>query len=262
MIAHASAPTHALLALGGVAAVAAYTAGWWKHPGSSPWPLAAWVTAVLTVVAALSPPFEALADRTYTGHMLQHLALVLVAAPLMAMARPLVVWFRSRPRHHLPPAATRTAIRVTAPMVAAAVFVGVLAVTHLTPIYDYAIRHRYIHDLEHAAYLSAAIGLWAALLGGRRHDAGRRLAAVFAVTAGMGLVSMVLVAAEHPMVESYVDRLGDAKALTDQRSAAALMWISGMAVTLPLIVLIVWRWASAEQRATLRREELQESVRR
>ena len=66
---------------------------------------------------------------------------------------------------------------------------------------------------------------------------------------------MILLTAPEPLIETYAARLGP-DALDDQRRAAALMWVSGMLTTVPLLLLAVWRWASAEERATARAEAL------
>jgi hypothetical protein len=48
--------------------------------------------------------------------------------------------------------------------------------------------------------------------------------------------------------------LGIEAALDDQRAAASLMWVGGMAITLPLLIVSVWRWAAAEERIAERAE--------
>ena len=55
---------------------------------------------------------------------------------------------------------------------------------------------------------------------------------------------MILLSATEPLVPTYEARLGAARALTDQRTAAALMWVGGMVTTVPLLVIAVWRWAA------------------
>jgi putative membrane protein len=50
--------------------------------------------------------------------------------------------------------------------------------------------------------------------------------------------------------------MGVADAVADQHNGAALMWVGGMALTLPLVLVAVWRWASAEEQAVRRREQL------
>ena len=59
---------------------------------------------------------------------------------------------------------------------------------------------------------------------------------------------------------TYEARLGVDGALDDQRSAAAIMWVTGMLTTLPLLVAAVWRWASTEQRVARRAEALADAA--
>ena len=44
------------------------------------------------------------------------------------------------------------------------------------------------------------------------------------------------------------------------RALAGLMWVGIIALTMPLLMLAVWRWAAAEQRQAERREQLEQAV--
>jgi putative membrane protein len=90
--------------------------------------------------------------------------------------------------------------------------------------------------------------------------AAARIGSVFGVVAGGALLGMILIAATAPLMPTYEARLGTAAALDDQRSAAALMWVTGMFTTLPLLVLAVWRWAAAEERIARRAEALTDAA--
>jgi cytochrome c oxidase assembly factor CtaG len=94
------------------------------------------------------------------------------------------------------------------------------------------------------------------VLGARRSTSGvARIGAALGVTAAGALLAMILLAAPEPLVDTYAARLGPG-ALDDQRRAAALMWVSGMLTTVPLLLLAAWRWAAAEERAARRAESL------
>ena len=86
------------------------------------------------------------------------------------------------------------------------------------------------------------------------------MAAVFAVIAGMAFLAAILMTADHALIASYAAREGAADALDDQRTAAAIMWVTGMAITVPLLLLTVWRWATMEQKIAERREALERST--
>ena len=143
-----------------------------------------------------------------------------------------------------------------APAFGPGLFLLVMFATHLTPIYDDALGNRWLHESEHAAYLLSACAMWAAVVGVRRTGAAARVAAVFGVIALSSFLGLILMAAATPLMPTYEARLGFDRALSDQRSAAALMWVSGLLTTLPLLVAAVWRWASAEEQMARRAETL------
>jgi len=192
--------------------------------------------------------------------MVQHLAMIVVAAPLLVVARPLDTARRARTRRGHRPGAIerrtahtwRRAGTVVAPLGFAVVLVG----THLTGVYDAALRHRWVHELEHVAYAVSAVALWGAIRAGGTRRAVGRVGAVFGVIACTAFVGVVLISATTPLVPTYAALLGTGPALADQRHAAALMWVTGMLTTLPLLLLAVWRWAETEERTARRAEAL------
>jgi putative membrane protein len=133
----------------------------------------------------------------------------------------------------------------------------VLYLTHLTGIYDAALSNRFLHDAEHLAYAFTAILLWVAVRGAGTSAAVGRVGSAFAVIAGSAMLGIVLLSASTPLFSTYVERLGSDAALDDQHVAASLMWVGGMATTLPLLLVAVWRWASAEERIADRAEQLE-----
>lgn len=263
MLAHTSAAEHVGIAVIAVAAVAIYGAAWWRLPSPrrSTWRLWSWTIGVTALAVSTSPPLERLATESFTGHMVQHLLMLLVAAPLLVLARPV----RTIRPSLVASGPTRRERRIatwwhrTGVVLAPAMFVVVLFVTHLTAIYDEALSSRVVHDLEHVAYLGVAVGLWAVVQAPGRAGAVGRVGMAFAVIAGSAFLGVILLTASSPLVPTYADTLGVESALDDQRRAASLMWVSGMALTLPLLLTAVWRWAASEQRAAERAESLPRS---
>ena len=246
------------VALGAVAALLAGAYGWaWLRARQRDTRLlAAWTGGVLLVLIASLPFMERLAEESFTGHMLQHLLVIVLAAPLLVLARPGHVAARAG---LVPTTAGGRRVaawwRRWATLVGPLTFVVVLFGTHLSSVYDQALRHRGVHELEHAGYLLGAVLTWAAVLAARPTGAVGRIGAAFGVSAAGALLGVVLLTAPEPLIETYATRLGP-EAIDDQRRAAALMWVSGMLTTVPLLLLAVWRWASAEERATARAEAL------
>jgi putative membrane protein len=208
------------------------------------------------VVLADSPPVHAMADRSFTGHMLQHLLLLVVAAPALVLARPVETLAGLLPRRPVALArARRRRYDAAMVLVRPALAIVILVVIHVTSIYERALRSGTVHLLEHAGFVAAGWCLWSSVLASRVHRGAWRVASAFGATAATALLGMVL-ATSDPISATYVRRQGAAAALRDQQLGASLMWVGGMALTLPLVMVAVWRWAAAEERAEHRREQL------
>jgi putative membrane protein len=252
---------HVGIAVAGMAAVAVYGLAWIRRPHATGWHLWAWTAGIGAIVLASSPWLESAADRSFTGHMLQHLLVIAVSAPLLVLAEPLQTMMRAG---WVPTSAAGRRLGATwhraGPLVGPLAFVAVLFATHLTSIYDRALHDRWIHEFEHVAYLLGAVLAWAAVIGGLRATSVARVGAVFGIGVGGAVLGMALLSAREPLIPTYAARLGTAEALSDQRAAAALMWVTGMTTTLPLLVIAVWRWAATEERITRRAEALEASA--
>ena len=247
---------HVAIGAAAVIAVAVYALAWTRHPRCERMAPVVVGRGIALLVLASSPWIERIAEESFTGHMVQHLIVIALAAPLLVLAQPVrtvSVW--------VPPTATGRRLGALwhrgAAVIGPLVFVVVLFATHLTSIYDRALHDRWVHEVEHAAYLLGAVLTWAALVGaGRRSASAARVGAAFGLGVGGAVLGMILLSATEPLVPTYEARLGAARALTDQRTAAALMWVGGMVTTVPLLVIAVWRWAATEERIARRSEAL------
>ncbi len=257
MIAHTNPVAHGLLVAACAVALALYGAAWLSTPRRSTQRLWSWAGGLLAAAAATAPTVEEWASSSFTGHMVQHLVMIVIAAPLLVLARPASTvlsrwspaWTHWRHRRTL-----AVWWRRSGPVLAAAFFLVTLYVTHLTGIYDAALGNQFLHHLEHVAYVVAACGLWSAVAATGRSGSPQRIGAVFGVIGGSALLGVVLLSASTPLIPTYARELGEASALDDQRAAASLMWVGGMAITLPLLIVSVWRWAAAEERIAARVE--------
>ncbi len=261
MIAHAGWGDQLLLAGAVIAGAAVYLWAWSEVRRGRP---SLWwcATAVGAVLIADSGPFRELAERSFTGHMVQHLIILCVAAPATVLARPMRVVSQALRRRGATAPTLRALEHGVGPLQHAAPLIGPLGaivamvVIHLTGVYDVALRVPIVHHLEHVAFLLAGVGLWAAVLAPRGQRGVWRVATSFAAVSALALLGMVLTTTSEPLSDVYAARMGVADAVADQHNGAALMWVGGMALTLPLVLVAVWRWASAEEQAVRRREQL------
>src|SRR5919201_6477804 len=84
------------------AGAAAYGRGWWSlasrgHPPAG-WRLALYLLGLAAMAAALVSPIDTLADELFPVHMVQHLLLTMLAAPLVLLGNPLPVVLWGVPR--------------------------------------------------------------------------------------------------------------------------------------------------------------------
>jgi putative membrane protein len=217
------------------------------------WPAtrtAAFAAGLAIVAVALLSPLDDAAERRLSAHMAQHLLLGL-AAPLLlvagAPARLALAALRGRERRML--ARTLRALPLR-PAAGWAAFTAVMLGTHLTGIYELAVRDPFVHALEHAASLLAGLLFWAPLVAADPipHPPGpaARLAWLLAAMPPMGLVGARLLTGgvAYPSYPS----------LADQRTAAGLMWGAGSLLMAAATVWIVFAAAVREEQRQRRRE--------
>ena len=256
MIAHTSLVDHAVLGVLVAIAVGGYAVLWSRGRRRRYSDALAWASGCSVLLVSTAPPVEDAAATSFTWHMVQHLVIGVVAAPLLVWARPGRVlaegspWVRARV-HRLRPTATLGGY-----VVAALAAVALVYVAHVGALYDLALRNRVVHDLQHLAFLASGIALWVGALGPRPARGPARLLAAFVAATALTLLSVWLLMMDAPLSDEYVERIGSAEALRDQRFGAGLMWVGMVALTMPLLMLAVWRWAAAEQRLAERHEAL------
>jgi putative membrane protein len=204
-----------------------------RFSGSAPVPAAramAFLGALGALYAAVGSPFDELADRLFSAHMVQHLLLVLAAAPLLLLGTP--AWLL--PRRLRAVASARGLRWLRRPAAGLVVFNAVFAAFHLPALYEAALEHPPLHDLEHLLLLATAVLAWRPVCvpgaADRLAPLGR-LRYVLANAAAMAALCAALAFAGHPLYPTYA-RTGAWGALTpleDQRLGAIVMMLAAMA---------------------------------
>ncbi|MGI8660219.1 MAG: cytochrome c oxidase assembly protein, partial [Thermoleophilaceae bacterium] len=153
----------ALAAAGASYAWGVHRAGRWPRARSL-----AFATALAALALALAPSIDAAAEQRLSLHMVQHLLISMVAAPLAVWSAPVRLLLRAQG----PPARRRTARALHAPALRAlahplaglALFVGVGVAAHVPAVYEAALGHPALHAVEHAAFFWSAVALWSPLI--------------------------------------------------------------------------------------------------
>ena len=240
------------------------------------WRTAAFAGALATVLVALAGPIDRLADDLFWVHMLQHVLLVMVVAPLLVLAAPWHELWRPLPlglrrgvakpvaRRRWAAPLRRAGASLARPIPAWIAFNANLLLWHWPRLYDLALRDEWVHDLEHVLFLATAVLFWAQVwdsppLRARLSPFGR-VAYVTAATVPSWLLAVILAMASTPLYPAYAGDAGrpwGMSALTDQQLAAGMMWGPG-AIPFSVAVFVgIYRWLQTEgQVAAPRRARL------
>jgi cytochrome c oxidase assembly factor CtaG len=210
-----------------------------------------------TIAVALASPIDAGAATRFSVHMVQHLLLALVAAPLVVLARPLTLALQAST-----PANRRRLVLLlhsrplgllSSPLVAWCGFALVMWATHFSPLYEAALANPGMHALEHLAYLGSAMLFWSSVAAvdpsPARLSPPARMLYLFLAMPQMTFLGLAIYSARHVLYPVY--GLSPA-ALADQRLAGALMGGSGVLVVVPAAGALLLDWWAREERAATR----------
>ncbi|HEX2702182.1 MAG TPA: cytochrome c oxidase assembly protein [Solirubrobacteraceae bacterium] len=230
------------------------------------WRAGSFYAALLVILGALASPIDSLSEKLFWVHMIQHVMLLGIAAPLIVLGAPwMSIW---RP---LPLGMRRTLAKTIAraPWCAPLRALGVLArptpawiafsvdlvLWHIPFFYDAAVANRAIHDLEHTTFLVFGILLWAQVIDSpplrARLSQIHRVYYIVAASVVGWLIALVLVFASSPLYPRYAHlahRPGGISALTDQQLAGGIMLVPGSFAMTLFVFFQIYRWLGIEER--------------
>jgi putative membrane protein len=212
---------------------------------------------------ALTSGIERYDTTLFSVHMVQHVLLVLAAAPLLALAGPVTLLLRvssrsTRRRWLLPVLHSRPLRWLAFPVTAWVIFATVMWASHFSGLFDMALENPWIHDLEHGLFLTSALLFWwpavAVDPAPWRMPHPARIAHVFMQMTQNTFLAFVILNATGVLYPHYAT-LGQPYGidpLADQRLAAGVMWIAGDAIFLGAIMALVAGWMRADARGLAR----------
>ena len=214
------------------AAAAAY--GWqaWRATdAASPRRHACFAAGWTLALLALISPLCAWSVALFSVRVGQHMLLVLLAAPLLALG--------------LPTARTR-------PWAAACAFFAALWLWHFPPAYAWSLQSDVVYWLMQASLLGAAVALWQTLFASDGRQ-GERIVAGIASALHMGLLGALLTFASRPFYAAhrFTTEMWGLSALADQQLAGLLMWVPGGVAfgVLGLVGFLAWWRRAADDQA-------------
>ena len=250
----------ALLYIGGVRRV--------SRSGAGPWPrhrTALFLLAVALLLFAYLGPFGSWGHTLFWPHMMQHLVVMMVAAPLIVLSSPVRLIFLNLNgngrRRMVGVLRSRPMMFLIQPWFGWSLFAVVLLGTHLPIVMNNIIEsHDAMAFIERPLYLIAALIFYYPLIGSdliaKRPPPSIRLASLALMMIPETILGMVVHFAPVPLYSAYAvqEAVTGIDPLTDQKFSGALMWAIAMVLDGMWMMLAGIEWWRDQERAT----ELQE----
>lgn len=214
--------------------------------------IAAAAGGLLALLLALLSPLDPLSDWLASVHMVQHMLLIVVAAPLLAIGAPVTVFVWGLPAHWrrnyvrwLRPLIGRDppGVWFRRPLIAWGIFAATLWFWHLPALYEAALRDQLIHDVEHLMFFGTALLYWRVLVGPAMQRLGPGAAVLYIFTTSLHSAALGALMAISPWVwyPEYNSRpiVFGLTALEDQQLAGVIMWMPACLVYVLAAVMIL-----------------------
>lgn len=218
----------------------------WRSLGAV-WRPISYITGLLVIALALVSPIDVLVQQLFFVHMFQHMLLITIAPWFLLLPNPMpyLMWGLPDPIR-LPVGRVTASIlsphgptgkllrRIANPGVIWLFLVISIYSWHDGNMYNFALRSRFIHDLEHLSFFAAGMVFWWYVIGAAPRigkPLGRigRIAFTIAAVPPNAFLGMFLAFSNEVIYTYYNDvpRLWGISVLDDQRLSGVLMWVPG-----------------------------------
>ncbi|MDP9321166.1 MAG: cytochrome c oxidase assembly protein [Chloroflexota bacterium] len=237
------------------------------------WRTALFLLGLVALVVSLASPIDAIALQLFSIHMVQHMLLLVVAAPLLLVGAPVRPLLRGLPlvvrRTIVRALARNTAFRALVhllrqPLIAAALYVVGLYGWHVPALYDAAVENPAVHVLEHLWFILSALLFWSVVIDPVPFRAtlpyAARIPFLLLVGAAQNTILGGLLAfSDRPFYAPYLATTAayGLDPAADQRLGGAIMWVPGDLIFLVAASFSFFLWLQSEEQAQRLRESRQ-----
>jgi putative membrane protein len=238
----------------------------WRHAG--------FFGALAILYCVLESPFDAIADRLFLAHQLQHMTLAMVVPMLVVLSAPQATLLRGLPEKVRRGLAApffgsrffRVLCVLASPAAATILYIATNYFWMVPHIHDLALRDERVHDVLHLSLLLTGLLFFWRILDPRPYPLGPSLgtrlfmfwlAAIADILLGSFLTfkSVVLYSAYGPSPHLF-----GISALDDERYGGLTMWIPGAGMLAVATLLTIRNFALDEERRERRRPAVRESA--
>jgi putative membrane protein len=221
-----------------------------------------WISLFVALVSPLHPWGEVL----FSAHMTQHEILMLVAAPLFVLSRPLVATIWAMPKNWR--AGTKNFIKskpvektwdfLTNAFVAWLVHAAALWIWHVPFLFQATLRSDFVHTLQHVSFFLSALLFWWAIMASPRGlmSYGAGVLYLFTTSIHSGLLGAFLTFTTtlwYPAYEKSTVSWG-LTPVEDQQLGGLIMWAPAGVIYIVAALLMFAGWLRESEKRVLQRE--------
>lgn len=209
------------------------------------------LTGVFFLILALCSPIDYLADDYFLFHMLQHLLIIMLAAPCILLGAPTIPIITGVNKKF--PTFAKGLLRwklyrktlkfFSKPLVAILFYLITFWLWHLPIFYDIALNSEPIHYLQHLNYFFCALLLWWSIIDPRPQKSKffylLRIVWIFLLTIANSALSALIVFTPRAYYQ-YKDLEKELffSALEDQKVGGLIMWVVGNMMLIIIAIII------------------------
>jgi PQQ-dependent catabolism-associated beta-propeller protein len=224
------------------------------------WEAAAFAAGWFALFVALVSPLHPLGEVLFSAHMTQHELLMLVAAPLIVLGRPVVaflwsvpvVWSRRMGQWTKARWFQRGWKSITVPLAAWAIHALALWTWHVPFLFQATLRSDLVHTLQHVSFLGSALLFWWALIHGPQGALGYGVAALYVFTTSVhsGILGALITFAGTIIYPAYLHSTTSwgLTPLEDQQLGGLIMWVPAGLVYIVAGLALVAGWLRESDR--------------
>lgn len=237
-----------------------------RERGIRRWEAWAYAGGWFALFVALVSPLHPLGEVLFSAHMTQHELLMLVAAPLVVLGRPVVAFLWALPTDGArlvggwgKAAWFQRPWRVlTNPLVAWGLHAVALWVWHVPRLFEATLRSDLVHTIQHVCFLGSALLFWWALVHGPQGWLGYGTAVLYLFTTSVhsGVLGALITFARKVLYPAYNETTQSwgLSALEDQQLGGLIMWVPAGLVYIVAGLALCAGWMRESERRVLRRE--------
>jgi putative membrane protein len=231
----------------------------------------AFAAGLVVIVLATQSGLAAYDDILFSLHVVQHLAIGMLAPLLLVSGAPVTLALqagsRSSQRRLLRVLHSRPVALVTHPVTVWLLFGGTLAALYFTGLYELSLRNDWVHAATHIHFVVVGCLFMAHVVGidpiAGALGYGARLLFVLVALPFHAFIGVAILGSDRVLAADWyqeIDRSWGASPLADQRTGAGLLWVAGELFGLVAALIIVRRWMGQEERAAARHDRRLESA--